>query len=666
MKKNNLKRISTKGICFWCFVLLITFSTNIYSQQKDKCGKEPKKKAVKFFNDALVEYKYHKLFNASKLLKEAVSIDDEYIDALFVLGLINIEPSSTNVSQAEKYFLKVIELCPEYDVYAYYYLGDIYYGREQYDKAVKYLSFFLKDVDKIKSDPDYYRASSLFEFAKFYQDMINNPVPFNPIFVSGISTKEDEYLPIISPDNEIAMFTRKTVIPISKGAMGMQNKYQEKFCYSIRNDSGAFDTGEEMPAPFNTFQNEGGATITVDNKHLYYTICQMDAKTKYYNCDIYYSEFMDGYWTEIKSVGDKVNSPSNWDSQPTITADGNVLYFVSDRPGGFGGYDIYKIIKNDTGGWTSPINLGATINTKGNEKSPFIHSDSHTLYFASDGMMGMGGYDIFYSKLGDDGKWAKPKNIGYPINTLADEVGLFVSTDGQTAYFCSNKYNGIGGWDLYSFQLYDKAKPEKVLFVKGTVKKEGTNEFLNADVELKNVKTKKITHIPIDSTTGKYIAIILFKDDYIMTVKKDGFVKDTKYISQQDSSFNEPAEINFDVKELKVGETYKINDIYFATNSFELTEESKTVLNEFIDFLNDNARIKISIHGHTDDVGNDADNLVLSENRSKSVYEYMVLKEIDPKRLSYKGFGETKPVAKNETPQGRAKNRRTEFVIMSK
>jgi outer membrane protein OmpA-like peptidoglycan-associated protein len=281
-------------------------------------------------------------------------------------------------------------------------------------------------------------------------------------------------------------------------------------------------------------------------------------------------------------------------------------------------------------------------------------------------MLGLGGFDIFYSKLGENNKWAKPKNIGYPINTTADELGLFVSTDGKTAYFCSNKYKGPGGWDLYSFSLYDKAKPEKVLLIKGTVKKEGTDEYLIADVELKNVKTKKITYIPIDTNTGKYIAIVPFKDDYILTVKKPGFVKDTKYIAQQDSLFEEPTEIDFDIKELKVGETYKINDIYFLTNSYDLTESSMTVLNEFIDFLNDNGRINISIHGHTDNVGNDADNLILSENRSKSVYDYMVLKGVDPKRLSYKGFGETKPVASNDTPQGRARNRRTEFVIMSK
>jgi outer membrane protein OmpA-like peptidoglycan-associated protein len=666
MKKTYNKLIVVKGIAILFICLLFAYCNISLAQQKEKCGKEPKKKALKLYNEAIVEFKYRKLLNAVNLLKEATSIDDEYVDAYYVLGLIYIEQNFTNVDLAEKYFLKVIELCPEYDIYPYYYLGDIYYGRDQYDKAATYLSEFVKDVDKIKSDADYFRANGLLEYAKFYQDMIKNPVPFEPFYVTGISTKSDEYLPIISPDNKIAMFTRKSEIPVSKGNVGGQKKYQEKFCYSVRNDSGSFDEGQEMPEPFNTFPNEGGATVTVDNKHLYYTVCQVDPKTKYYNCDIYSSDLVNGTWTEIKNLGTKINSPTNWDSQPTVTADGNTLYFISDRAGGYGGYDIYKIIKNDTGGWSAPINLGPTINTKGNEKSPFIHSDSQTLYYASDGLLGMGGYDIFFSKLGDDGKWGKPKNIGYPINTVADDVGLFVSTDGRYAYFCSNKLNGPGGWDLYSFSLYDKARPERVLFITGDIKKEGTDEFLDANIELKNIKTKKITHIPVDTITGKYIAIVLFKDDYILTVKKEGYVKDTKYISQQDSLFDEPAEINFNVKELKVGQTYKINDIYFATNSFDLTEASKSVLNEFIDFLNENERVNISIHGHTDNVGNDEDNLVLSENRSKSVYEYMVQNGIDPNRLSYKGFGEIKPVANNETSAGRAKNRRTEFVIVSK
>jgi len=168
---------------FTLMLFIVFFSASFYvmAQQKEKCGKEPKKKALKLYNEALVEFKYRKFLNASNLLKSAIAIDNEYVDAYFVLGIINIDENYTNVSEAEKYFMKVIELCPEYDVYPYYYLGDIFYGREQYDEAINYLTIFLKDVDKIKSDADFFRASGLLDYAKFYQNIIKNPVPFDPV-----------------------------------------------------------------------------------------------------------------------------------------------------------------------------------------------------------------------------------------------------------------------------------------------------------------------------------------------------------------------------------------------------------------------------------------------------------------------------------------------------
>ena len=189
--------------------------------------------------------------------------------------------------------------------------------------------------------------------------------------------------------------------------------------------------------------------------------------------------------------------------------------------------------------------MGPNINSPGNEKSPFIHPDGKTLYFASDGWMGLGGYDIFYSRLNDDGTWSTPVNLGYPINTPDDEVGFLVSTDGTHGYFASNKYNGKGGWDLYSFDLYKDAQPEKVLFLKGTVKSETEVESPRAKIELKNVETKGISEIPLDSNTGNYVAVAPFNTDYVMTVKRPGFVDETRYISRIDSTFKTPEETGY-------------------------------------------------------------------------------------------------------------------------
>jgi outer membrane protein OmpA-like peptidoglycan-associated protein/tetratricopeptide (TPR) repeat protein len=650
-------------------LLLLTFffiSLKTYAQAGDSCNHKYGKKVENTYDEGITYFKKGNYTEASRIMKGVISQEPDFVDAYYVLGLSCFKRANSNFKEAEKYFLKVVGLCPSYNVYTYYYLGEISYGSEKYDSAIRYLEIFMKDVDKIKSDKDYSRAVDLLKYSKFYQEMTREPVPFDPEVVEGISTPENEYLPILSPDNRMAFFTREIKLPGEKNTLIQSEKYTEKFMFSELQPDGKFAQGEEMPEPFNLNDNEGGATITVDNKTLFYTVCKYTLNHSYYNCDIYYSEFVNDEWTPIKSVSDKINLPMTWESQPSISSDGKTLYFVSDRSGGYGGYDIYRSIKNNQGEWGTPINLGPAINSTGNEKSPFIHPDGKTLYFSSDGWLGLGGYDIFFSRLNDDGTWSKPVNIGYPINSPDDEVGFFVSTDGQKGFFASNKLKGVGGWDLYSFDLYQKARPGKVLFLTGTVKTESEAEMSSTRIELKNMETKKISEIPLDTMTGNYVAVAPFNNDYIMTVKKEGFVYETRYIAKIDSLYRRPAKLDLEIQPIELNKSYRINDIYFAFNSYELTDESKAILDLLIEFLEENRTICIEIQGHTDDIGNDADNLKLSANRAKSVYNYLITNNISQKRLTYKGFGETMPVASNGTEEGRARNRRTVFVITRK
>jgi outer membrane protein OmpA-like peptidoglycan-associated protein len=570
-----------------------------------------------------------------------------------------------NLKAAKENFLKVISICPFYDVYAYYHLARIAYGAQDYQAAYNHILVFLEDVDKIKTDEDYDDAIRIKDFSKFYAEMLNHPVPFEPKPVPGISTEYDEYLPIISPDNEMALFTRKVKTEAKKDAFTSPTGLREKFMYSVRED-GEFSRGQLMPQPFNKYDNEGGATVTINNKMLYYTLCKYTTDRKYYNCDICFSENVNGTWMLIKSIGDKVNTENTWESQPSVTSDGKTLFFVSDREGGLGGYDIYKTSKDKNGEWGIPENLGTVINTAGNEKSPFIHTDSQTLYFSSDGHMSLGGYDIFFSKLGENGQWSEPKNIGYPINSFDDDVGFFVSTDGHYGYFASNKFDGFGGWDLYSFDLYEAARPEKVLLVRGKISDLENTGFRDAWVEIKNVESKKITELEVDSITGEYFGAIILRNDYIMTVKKKGYVQESKYISKISHRVSKPLEIFSDLKLIQVGKSYRLNDIYFDFNSFEMLPESMVVIDEFYQFLLDNPNLKISIQGHTDNIGSEADNLSLSENRAHAVYHHLIQQGINMDRLAYKGFGESRPVESNDTEDGRARNRRTEFVIIEK
>jgi outer membrane protein OmpA-like peptidoglycan-associated protein len=636
------------------------------SETDDPCKIVLDKKTDKIYQDGIDYLRRSNYGLASQQMRKVLNAEPACVDAYYALGVINIKRSDYNLKEAEKNFLKVIELCPLYDVYAYFYLGEIFYGREDYEKAIGYLDQFLKDVDKIKTDADYNRAVELLDYSKFITGMMKNPVPFEPKVVDGISTAANEYLPILSPDNQLAMFTREIRIGNDRNSLTQEVKFKEKFIVSQRDSSGVFPEGEEMPEPFNMNDNEGGATLTADNNTLYYTVCRFDAVKKYQNCDIYFSENVGGSWQPIKSIGNKINSTGSWESQPTISADGRIIYFVSDRTGGLGGYDIYQSVKGDNGEWSMPINMGPSINSKGNEKSPFIHPDSKTLYFSSDGLMGLGGYDVFFTKTDNQGNWQKPRNIGYPINSPEDEVGFFVSTDGTQGFFASNKYSGKGGWDLYSFDLYDGARPEKVLFIRGNVKTELSAEPVRARIELKNMETKKISQIPMDSLTGNYVAVAPFNSDYIMTVKQTDHVYESKYISKFDSLFKLPARVDVDMKPIELNKSYRINDIYFPFNSFELQPEAKAIIDQLLEFLNENPTISIQIQGHTDNIGTESSNLKLSESRAESVYKYLVEKGVDEIRLTYKGFGKSMPIMTNDTEEGRGKNRRTVFVITRK
>lgn len=557
---------------------------------------------------------------------------------------------------AEDYAVTCITICPDKNPVIYYLLGEINFKRKMYLNAEKY---FQKAINLGLGESANKKAKEMYNQAKVIGDIIQNPVPFNPQIVKGVSTTSDEYLPVLSPDQETIFYTRRG----EKKEMGSLTKsITEEFVFS-KEESTEFNTGSPMPFPFNRNSNEGGASITIDNKTLYFTVCQ-NMVGGYNNCDLFYTQKRTDEWSEIMAFNKKINKKDSWESQPSVSADGNSIIFASDRKGGFGAADLYIIRKNVKGEWDDPENLGENINSRKNEKSPFLHTDNETLFFASDQFPSVGGYDIFFSRKDSLGSWQKPQNIGFPINTVSDELGLFVSTDGKKAYFASNQLDGVGGWDLYTFDLYDAAKPKKVLFLKGELKDENGKTIDNATIELKNIRTKEKHLVQVQN--GEYTAAYTLDegDDVLLTINKKGFAFNATYISSEDEILDSPSELNLSVQQLKDGKAFRLDNIYFVTNSFALSPLSKEILTAFSEYLILNTSLKVAIHGHTDNVGSASDNLILSENRAKEVFQYLLEMGLTNRRVTYKGFGEKKPISSNKSKQGRANNRRTEFVIL--
>jgi outer membrane protein OmpA-like peptidoglycan-associated protein len=666
-------------------ITLLTISPNVsISQDEEKCQEIDNKKAIKAYEQGLD--KKNKKEERLAFLQQAITLEPDYVDANFAFAMERIKTliyADQSFKPTEPYFKKVIELCPKYHSNPYYYLGFIAYEEEKWDESVKYLKQFLnfKSDDDKKFDKEYdgllRQAKEMVKYAKVYGEILNHPVPFDPHPVEGICTDKDEYLPIISADDETMWFTRKQPYVDKNGISGMStDREQELFSYSKRDKaSGKFTKGQRMPYPFNKSQNEGGATLSIDNKHMYFTAGRDEGGTQI-NIDLYHSDYVNGEWTEPEKIPG-VNDPEAWDSQPTLASDGVTLYFASNRKGGLGGTDIYKITKDPkTNTWSKPENLGRGINTPYDERSPFMHSDFETMYFSSDGHPGVGGLDIFYSRLDSAGKWTEPKNIGVPINTTRDDIGFFVSTDGHLGYFASNEPGralgrSVGKYDIYSFELYKDARPQGVSLFTTKIEDKSNAEIKNFTVEVTDAVTKKVTKAVVDSTTGDVVVAVNTKNknDLIVTAKKDGYAFSSQLISK-DSLTNNPKPKKLTpivVDTIAVGKTYALNDIYYKTNSAVLDPRSMIVIEEFVKFLKNNPGIKIEIHGHTDNVGNPQANLALSTDRAFTVRDILLEKGIDEKRLlNFKGFGSSKPIAENSTEAGRMKNRRTEFVIVGK
>lgn len=593
---------------------------------------------------------------AIRQLKRAVGMDADFIEAHLLMAEVYF--SEEHFAESIAPYQKVVSLDPLFYPPAKYSLGVALYRTGDYEKAIRVLNKFvsMKDISTTLRA----RGGDYLMRARFAEEAKSNPVPFAPENPGrAINSEYAEYSPALTADEKTLIFTRKKPV---EGYPADYGVYFEDFYISYF-QNGLWTRAENLGPPLNTPGNEGAQTITADGRHLYFTACNRPDGLG--SCDIYYATRKGGTWSTPVNPGAPLNS-SAWDSQPSVSADGTTIYFSSNREGSKGPMDIWKATKNADGSWSKPENLGPVINTSGSEMSPFIHHDNRTLYFASDGHPGMGGLDIFYSRRDDSGQWAEPVNMGYPINTHGDEFSLIVGASGQRAWFASDKAGGHGETDLYVFELYPDARPHPHTYMKGIVTDAITGNPLSARFTIVNVDNEQlVTGSVSDPVDGSFLVALPAGQDLALNVSKDGYLFFSEHFSYAGlRTIAEPYLRNISLQPVGEGQSVVLRNVFFETDSHRLRESSRTELAELLRFMEENPGIHIEISGHTDSTGSFDYNMALSEKRAMSVRDFLTGQGIAKDRISYAGYADTQPVDTNETAEGRANNRRTEFRVV--
>ena len=603
--------------------------------------------ASKWFQSARAEAFKGNDKKAHELYDKVIKNHPDYVDAYLMKGGLYYEKGQWPESAIM--FEKAISIHPDHNKEVYFSLGIVAEKQKKYRKAVHWLEEYHKRI--LPDDQKYDLTIEKIRQNKFRSVAIENPVPFNPVPLPEIiNTKHSEYTPLFTADGTQMIFVRRENM--------VENLYVVDF-------DGANFSEPRLIEEISTQDNEGVHTISADGRVLIFTAC--NRRTNFGSCDLWYTlKRTDGKWAIPVNMGNVVNSAA-WDAQPSLSADGQTLYFSSTRQGGIGGRDIWVTKRNKEGRWITPYNIGGEINSLGDEETPFIHADGRTLYFRSNGHLGMGGFDAFMTSFDRPlQRWEKPTNLGYPINTEFDEGGLSVSLDGQTAYFASDR-NG-NQVDIYQFDLYESIRPDLVTYLKIKVKDADSGTPLITKVTLVKENDGEVF---INSTDqfGTALYALPTDDSYGIHIEKEGYLFFTERI-HLDSMVSAIEPIEYDVRLIPVKKTEVIfnqpiilKNIQFEINSSELLSSSFLEINKLALLLSENADWNILLTGHTDSTGNVDFNLDLSKRRAEAVLQALTERGIQKERISTQGLGDTQPIASNGTPDGRRLNRRTEMTL---
>jgi len=632
-------------LAFCCVFSLSGFSQGLHTSSG---------KALKIYNEGLSAYDYLDYAAAEKDFKQAVTIDKSFYEAYIMIGEL-MAKQNRNLEAALNY-KAAVRIDSLFFKPVFFNLANAEMMSGDYYNALIHFNVYLAQDGMSPKNKKV--AEKNLKNCEFAVTAIKNPVPFNPVNLGpGINTIDDEYWPSITADGQTLMFTRQpnpVTNPSFKGIV------QEDFYISYLT-AGIWQKAFNAGAPLNTDQNEGAQTLSSNGDYMFFTACNRPGGIG--NCDLYFSAFKNGKWTEPSNLGSPVNT-KHWESTPSVSADGRTLFFSSSRPGGFGGKDIWMTRLNEKNLWTEPVNPGPNINTDGDEMSPFIHFDGKTLYFASDGRIGMGGFDLFITRLQEDSTWSTPKNLGYPINTYNDETGLIIESGGQKAYYSSVRDKSKGK-DIFSFNLYESARPNPVSYMKGKVYDKETGGLLKAEYELINLSTGKVMMKNITDDSGNFLVCLPSGYNYGINVSKPGYLfYSENFMFEGMHTAAEPYIKKIILNPAKVGEKMLLANVFYEIDSWDIKKESLSELDNLVTLLSENKNLAMEIGGYTDSTGSDQYNKVLSEKRAMSVVNYLIKKGISTERLRFMGYGNTSPLGDNVTIEGRKLNRRTEAKII--
>ncbi len=636
------------------FGLLFVLSTGIQAQELP-IPSDTDKKAVKYYNkgqDALAEKRTDE---ALVLFEKAIDRDPEFVSARIMKASLLFRVK--DYTNAEKEFLELIDLGKPFHPKVYYTLAISQKALDKYSAAAVNFDRYLNA--KGRSDLLIEKARKYGLECRFAAEAVSNPLPFSPVSVgTGINTEVNEYLPAMTADGKTMIFTRRV------------GSYE--FLFESTMINGVWSEAVPIEA-INQHMEAGAHSISADGKLLVFTSCGRN--DGYGSCDLYYSRRKNGTWTPPRNLGPSVNSAA-WDSQPCLADNGRTIYFSSNRKGTLGKKDLWITRRGPDRRWTKPKNLGTDINTTGDEQSPFIHFDASTLYFTSNNHIGLGDYDIYKITRKDDTTWLDLTNLGYPINTKYHDGTLSIDILGQKGFITSDRHHRKdllkdrlvnAETDIYEFDVPSEIKPNPSTFVSIEVVSKTTQKPIQAIVHVVEAASgKRVDRVKTDED-GQVLVVLPLNNDYAIQVSKTGFAFYSERIEltgvySLDKPFIQKVEL------WKPEETEEapivLKNVLFESGSDELRSSSLMEIEYLFQLLTDKPSIFIEIRGHTDSVGNDEDNMALSLARAKKVRDVLLQKGIEQERISFKGFGETMPIADNDSEEGRRLNRRTEFLIL--